>query len=139
VFASDLHKGGRGLVNGLGLGCVVGAMLDSLEHVDVVELDERIIRTIGAWYVAEYPGRVTIHHGDAYKAKWLPNTYWDVVWHDIWPTIASDNLPGMATLHRKYGRRAGWQGSWCEHEARWMRTKEAEWGALAESLWPSPA
>ena len=42
--------GGDALVNGLGMGCVVAAMLDSVDHVDVVESDQRIIDTVGRWY-----------------------------------------------------------------------------------------
>jgi hypothetical protein len=30
---------------------------------------------------------------------------YDMVWHDIWDDICSDNLEGMAKLHRKYGDR----------------------------------
>lgn len=44
--------------------------------------------------------------------KWPTGTYWDVAWYDIWPEITSDNLEGMKRLHRSYGRRVGWQGSW---------------------------
>jgi hypothetical protein len=38
------------------------------------------------------------------------------VWHDIWDAICVDNLDEMKKLHRKYGRRADWQGSWCRYE-----------------------
>jgi hypothetical protein len=34
------------------------------------------------------------------------------VWHDIWLDLCTDNLEGMGKLHRKYGRRTDWQGSW---------------------------
>jgi hypothetical protein len=124
--------GGRALINGLGLGCVVGAMLDTVDHVDVVERDQRIIRTVGAWYKAEYGDRLTIHHDDAFTIQWPKGTRWNVVWHDIWPTIASDNLPEMERLHRKYGSRSRFQASWCASECRWMRRKEREWEAHPE-------
>jgi hypothetical protein len=127
--------GGRALINGLGLGCVVGAMLDTVDHVDVVERDGRVINSIGAWYRSEYGDRVTIHHGDALTIPWPRGSRWNVVWHDIWPTIASDNLAEMETLHRRYGNRARWQGSWCQRECRWMRRKEAEWAANPERAW----
>jgi hypothetical protein len=35
-----------------------------------------------------------------------------VAWHDVWANICEDNLPLMARLHRRYGRRVNWQGSW---------------------------
>ncbi len=112
VYQARRHPGGRGLVGGLGLGCVVGAMLDVLDHVDVVELDPRVVEHVGAWFTAEYGNRVTVHHDDMLTIKWPKGTYWDVAWYDIWPEITSDNLEGMKALHRSYGRRVGWQGSW---------------------------
>lgn len=108
--------GATGLINGLGLGCVLGAWLDVLDHVDVVESDERIARLIGSWYEQQWPGKVTVHIGDAYTIKWPRGKGWTVAWHDIWPSICSDNLEGMATLHRRYGNRVGlWQGSWAKY------------------------
>lgn len=108
------RRGGRVLINGLGLGMVVGAMLrlPQVEHIDVVELDERVARLIGEHYAGD---RVTVHHADAYDIQWPTGTRWTVAWHDIWPTITGENLAGMHRLHRKYGRRTDWQGSW----ARW--------------------
>lgn len=101
----------RVLINGLGLGLVVRAALavPEVEHVDVVEIDADVIKLVGPTY--EGP-RCTIHHADAYDIQWPRGTRWDVAWHDIWPTINSDNLPAMARLHRRYGRRTTWQGSW---------------------------
>jgi hypothetical protein len=131
VAMGDL-LGGNALVNGLGLGCVVTAMLDTVDHVDVVERDQRIVRTVGRWLRSEYGDRVTVHHADAYTKQWPKGTRWRVVWHDIWPTIASDNLDEMTRLHRKYGSRCDWQGSWCQTECRWMRRKEAEWAVYPE-------
>ena len=131
VAMADMHPGGTGLVNGLGLGCVTVAMLDSLEHVTVVEFDQRIIATVGAWLLAEYGPRVTLLQGDAMTVKWVPGTRWDVVWHDIWPTFTPDNLPQMATLHRRYARRCAWQGSWGHDVCLWMRDEETKLYDLA--------
>jgi hypothetical protein len=131
VAAADLYGTNlvntTGLVNGLGMGCVVGAFLDVLSHVDVVEQDQRIIDTIGAWFVQEYGDRITIHQGDAYTIKWPKGQKWNVVWHDIWPSISADNLPEMTTLHRRYGGRSQWQGSWCQRECRRHRDRPM-WG-----------
>jgi hypothetical protein len=102
-------------------------MLDTVDHVDVVERDPRIVRTVGRWLQSEYGDRVTIHRGNALTIQWPRGTKWSVVWHDIWPTIASDNLVEMEKLHRKYGNRCRWQGSWAQAECRWMRRKEASW------------
>jgi len=128
VAASGMFPNGTGLVNGLGLGCVVGAMLDSLEHVDVVEKDDRIIDTVGEWYRDTYGDRITIHHADALAKRWPRGQYWSVVWHDIWPKLSPENLPEMATLHRRFARRSAWQGSWGLEFCRWMRKVEADRG-----------
>lgn len=108
------RRGGRALVHGLGLGMVVKAMLGlpNVEHVDVVELNPDVIALCGPAF-DRYGARVTIHEGDCLTRKWPTGVRWSVVWHDIWPDICTDNLPEMATLHRKYGRRCDWQGSWC--------------------------
>jgi hypothetical protein len=131
IIEADRAPGGRGLINGLGMGCVLGAWLDVLDHVDVVEIDPRVAEHIGGWYAAEYPGRVTVHVADAYTIAWPKGARWDVVWHDIWPSLCEDNLAEMGTLHRRYGRRAGWQGSWgkglLEAERRRDRRSQVSW------------
>jgi hypothetical protein len=122
----------RVLINGLGLGMVlrVALAMDHVEHVDVVEIDDRVIELVGAHYTDP---RLTLHHADAYDQarRWPAGSRWDVVWHDIWPDLCTDNLDGMARLHRSYGRRAGWQGSWgktlLEGKARADRKQDREW------------
>lgn len=105
----------RVLINGLGLGVVLGAVLrnDHIEHVDVVEVDADVIALVGSHYA---DARLTIHHGDAYTIRWPKGLRWDVAWHDVWDDLCEDNLPLMAKLHRRYGRRVSWQTSWgrCE-------------------------
>ena len=112
LFASSVYSGGRGLVHGLGMGLVVAGMLNYLDHVDVVEADERVIRIIGGEYKRIFGDRITLHHDDALTRKWPRGSFWDVVWHDIWPDLAVRNLSEMAKLHRSYGGRSNWQGSW---------------------------
>lgn len=107
----------RVLINGLGLGMIVNALLqlDHVAHIDVVEIDADVIALVGEHYqaAATAAGKsLTIHHGDAYTIAWPPGTRWDVAWHDIWVSLCTDNLDTMAVLHRRYGRRTGWQGSW---------------------------
>lgn len=112
------------LINGLGLGMVVKFALEQ-EHVtsiDVVEHDKRIIELVGPTYTSD--GRVTIHEGDAYDVRWPPRRRWDVAWHDIWRDIDLDNLTGMSKLHRKYGTRVRWQGSWAKDLLLRMRRQE---------------
>lgn len=113
MFEIDKDHTQHVLINGLGLGMVLKHALSN-EHVasvDVVERDKRIIELVGPTYTSD--GRVTIHEGDAYDIEWPTRRRWDVAWHDIWLDLDWEtNLPGMSKLHRKYGTRVGWQGSW---------------------------
>jgi hypothetical protein len=102
----------RVLINGLGLGLVVHAALtfDSIVHLDVVEHNEDIIKLVGPYLTAD--PRVTIHLADAYEIHWPSGARWDLAWHDIWPDINDENLPGMDRLLAKYKTRVAWQGCW---------------------------
>lgn len=102
---------GHCLINGLGLGMCLAAALNKpeVESVTVVEIDEDVIRLVGPAYKDE---RVKIIHSSAFEYKPEKDVRFGAVWHDIWDSICEDNLSEMATLHRKYGRRCDWQGSW---------------------------
>ena len=112
------------LINGMGLGVVLQACLnkDSVTHVTVIEQSEDVISLIGDYYKNIYGDRLTIIHDDAFAYKPPINIKYGAVWHDIWDNICADNLPEMHRLHRKYGRRTEWQGSWarsiCERTAK---------------------
>jgi hypothetical protein len=114
---------GRALLHGLGLGMVLAAVLKKPEVTDVtvVEIDADVIALVGPHYeqMARDEGKpLAIIHGDA--LKWQPpkGARWGAVWHDIWDSISADNLPDMKTLHRRFGRRADWQGSWARELLR---------------------
>ena len=114
---------GQVLVNGLGLGVVVKAMLEKPEvkSLTVIEFSPDVIALVGDYYVAQYGDRLEIVNADAFT--WQPprGVRYTIVWHDIWNHICSDNLPEMHRLHRKYGRRTDWQGSWCRAECEYQR------------------
>lgn len=102
---------GRVLNTGLGLGCVVRGLLTIPEvtHIDVVEIDAKIIEVVGA----EFAGnpRVTIIHGDALALR-PDGRRWDFAWHDIW-TEGNDGLQAlharmMVNLHPAVGRQGAW-------------------------------
>ena len=102
---------GRVLLNGLGIGMVLGAVLQNpkVTHVDVVEISKELIDLIGPYYKNE---RISFYNADAYTIKWPKGTRWDVAWHDIWDELYENNLELMTKLHRKYGRMVDWQDSW---------------------------
>lgn len=110
---------GRVLINGLGLGVLPYNMLKRpcVQHVDIVEKDKSVIELIGKYF--DDP-RVTLHYGDALNIGWKAGERWDVIWHDIWPTISADNWEEMKKLKRRYRGRCSWQAAWRERTIREM-------------------
>jgi hypothetical protein len=58
--------------------------------------------------------------GDCLTFNWPKGTRWDCVWHDVWDNLCAGNLRkgseadpfSYEEMHRKFGRRCNWQGSW---------------------------
>lgn len=90
--------------------------------VTVVEISQDLIDLVAPHY---QDPRVTIVCADAFEYKTPKGKKYGMCWHDIWSGICSDNLEEMAKLHRKYGKKAAWQGSWCKHECK--RLKRSSW------------
>lgn len=111
---------GSCLVNGLGLGLVLKAILDKPEVTDVtvVEISREVFGMVSPYYTDP---RITFVLADAMAYKPPVGKRYQMVWHDIWDYISADNLPQMHKLHRKYGRRADWQGSWCRRQCELSR------------------
>lgn len=108
----------RVIVNGLGLGLVAQALveMENVIRVDVVEVSSDVIKLVGPQFKGT---KVVIHRDSAFAIEWARGVKWDLAWHDIWNNIPNeDNLPEITRLKRKYGRRVGWQGVWCERFVR---------------------
>ncbi|MFA4971784.1 MAG: hypothetical protein WC683_04175 [bacterium] len=123
-FRAALHMArGHCLINGLGLGAVLKAVLlrPEVTAVTVVEISQDLIDLVGQHYTSD--PRVRIVCADAFKYKPPKGERYQMVWHDIWDDICSDNLEGMTRLHRKYARRCDWQESWCRYECRAARRR----------------
>lgn len=115
--------GGSVLIHGLGLGCAVRMALQAgAEYVTVVELDRELIDHVGPH--VDTDDRVLIIQGDAYTYRHPAGSRWSVVWHDIWDTLCEDNLPLMTRLHRKFGGRCRWQGSWSRE---YLESRRPRW------------
>lgn len=116
---------GRVLINGLGLGVVLTAILAKIDDKDnpavkevtVVELSQDVINLVGPTFKKD--PRVTIVNHDAFTYK--AEGKFDAVWHDIWDDITSDNLETMKKLHRRYGKKTSWQGSWCRERCEYYK------------------
>lgn len=111
------------LINGLGIGCVVKALLDKPEvtKITVIENSEDVIKLVAPHFTDE---RLTVIHADAFEYKPAKGERFDFVWHDIWDYICADNLEEMTKLHRKYGRRTSWQDSWAKYDCQRHRNAE---------------
>jgi len=113
-----VHKAkGHVLINGLGLGVVLlNCMIKpEVEKATVVEISPDVIKLVGPHYQDMFGSKVEIINDDALTFKPPKNVKYGMVWHDIWPTICGDNNDEMSKLHRRYGRRAEWQGSWARY------------------------
>lgn len=122
-----IKPGSTVLINGLGLGLTVqAAFVRGAESVTVIEISKEVIQLVAPTFEREYEDRFVVINADALEWRCgVPGHRWGVVWHDIWDHITSDNLPDMHKLHRKYGRRCDWQGSWCR--AQCERQKNGGW------------
>ena len=118
---------GHVLINGLGIGIILEALLDNPEvtRITVVEIDEEVIQLTGPSF--ENEPNVEIIHADAFEYTPPKGIRYGAVWHDIWLYITSDNLEGMKKLHRKYGRKTDWQGSWARWECERQKKEEAKY------------
>ncbi len=120
------HATGSVLINGLGLGMVLKNILENsnmiwITDVTVIEIDQDLIDLVGPHYK---DSRLTIICADALKFKPPKEKRYNAVWHDIWDDICTDNLDQMKYLHRKYGSRSDWQGSWCRALCEYQLKKE---------------
>ena len=108
------------LINGLGLGCVVKALLEkeSITSITVIEKSEDVIALVRPYFT---DARLTVIHADAFEHKPPKTAYYNAVWHDIWDYICADNLPEMTRLHRKYAKKTSWQASWAKPECLRLR------------------
>lgn len=110
------HAKGAVLINGLGLGIALAAILNkrapekSVSSVTVIEIDQDIIDLVGSKFAAD--PRVSIINESAFDFQPPRGVRYQAVWHDIWDDICRDNLDEMKALHKKYARRTDWQASW---------------------------
>ena len=118
---------GRVLVSGLGLGCVVRALLTlpEVEHVDVIELDRKLIDVVGAEFAGS---RVTIYHDDALRFDPERRQRWHYAWHDIWCEGNGLQLLHMRLLDRYRNRVYMAQGAWML--PRFVKRTLAHWNLI---------
>lgn len=110
---------GRVLINGLGLGMLLEGILNKpdVKYVRVIEIDPDVIALVGPHFKKDK--RVEIIQADAYEYRPAVGERFNYAWHDIWDAITADNLPLMAKLGRRYGKRiCDAQGFWARDQIR---------------------
>lgn len=122
------------LITGLGLGCIVSALLAKPEvtSITVVEIDRDVIALTAPYYEDE--PRVEIVNMDALGAAVLfqnEGRWFDFAWHDIWSHIADRNLDddslaehgiSYETMFDAWDPICELQEAWAYHEALAMMT-----------------
>lgn len=100
---------GRVLINGLGLGMVLHAILqkEDVTHVTVIEKEQDVINLVAASFAND--PRVEIIHADAMMYCPPAGVTYNACWHDIWPDFATANLSQMDKLEIKYRDICEWQ------------------------------
>lgn len=132
-FVHGVYERGdsRILVGGLGLGMVISALLtvDSVIHIDVIEIDPDVIALVGPTLTerATAAGKsLTIVQGDCMdpRALFPTGTTWDAAWIDIWRDLCTDNLAEMSTISRRLARRCPVREFWGRELLRYHRSQE---------------
>lgn len=106
------------LIFGLGLGMAAQAALNDTDvrSVLVVELSQDVIDLVTPHLAKKFGDRISVRCDDAMTYHKTCRTKFDAVWHDIWPTISTKDLPEIQRLRKAWRRRAKWQGVWADTE-----------------------
>lgn len=125
-FLFVLHAFGDILINGLGLGIVLQALLQktNVSSITVVEIDSDVITLIGKHF--DDP-RLTIVNADAEKYDPGRGVKFHSVWHDIWNAMSLENVQSISKLNRRYGQRLhsnGFQSYWGKSDMERMKRED---------------
>lgn len=128
-YYAAMNARGHCLIGGLGLGIIVEACLRHTEvtKVTVLELEPDIIEMVGG-YLHEKWGKDRLEFIQCDLLEWKPpkDARYGMAWFDIWPTIDSENWEEYKLLHRRYGRKADWKGSWGRREIMKMNREDRD-------------
>ena len=133
------YYGGHVLIGGLGLGMfpLFAALQETVTKVTVIEINPEVIEFVVPYLRAaieaqgQDPDKLEVIQADLMEWKPPRGKKYETLWFDIWLDLCTDNLPQMATLNRRYGRRtAGWRGNWGEEllKARRRQEQQNHWG-----------
>lgn len=118
---------GHVFISGLGLGMILHPILQKPEvtRVTVVEKFGDVIRLVGP--TLPHQEKLTLIEADVLTYRPTKGTKFDVIYHDIWPTVSQDNLEDMTLLHRRFAHfkaPGGWMDSWKKSYLTDMKRRE---------------
>jgi len=121
---------GHVFIAGLGIGMILHpiAAKPEVTKITVLEKSQGVIDLVKG----TLPTKVEVVQGDIFEYKPEKGTKFDCIYFDIWPDINTDNLPEMATLHRRFARcktPGGWMGSWCRDQLKSQKRRENRQGS----------
>jgi hypothetical protein len=111
---------GNVLIAGLGIGMVLVPLLksDKVTSVTVVEKYQDVVDLVSP-HLAQYGDKLKVVCADIFEWKPEKGVKYETLYFDIWPTVTTDNLKEMETLHRRFSKCKA-PGAWIES---WMRQK----------------
>jgi len=129
-YYAAMNAKGHCLIAGLGLGIIVEACLRHTEvtKVTVLEIEQDVIDLVGG-YLHEKWGKEKLEFIQTDALQWKPpkDAHYGMAWFDIWPVIDCGNWEEYKLLHRRYGRKADWKGSWGRDDILRMKREERYW------------
>jgi hypothetical protein len=131
------HAHGNVLIAGLGIGASLIPVLRKKEVKDVIVVEKSqdvmdlVLPHIRSVLTRGQNEKFRVFNDDAFEWKHHPQgPLFDVIWLDIWHSVASSNLPEITKLKRRFGKWLNrknprhWMGAW---EEKYLREEEAEY------------
>jgi 16S rRNA A1518/A1519 N6-dimethyltransferase RsmA/KsgA/DIM1 with predicted DNA glycosylase/AP lyase activity len=91
------------------------ALKPEVNKVTVIEINADVIALVAP---SLHP-KVEVIHADALTWEPPKGKKWEVIWHDIWPGITTDDLETRRLLSNRFARRwTIYHGAWAKDEIR---------------------
>ena len=105
------------------------ALKPDVTEVVVIEINQDVIDLVAPHLQGRE--KITVICDDAHT--WTPakGEKFDVIWHDIWPNITTDDCESRNLLARRFARRwTKFHGAWAKDEIRRMQQQDRNsgWG-----------